>query len=172
MENRGETMKQPEKDLAGTEDAAPPAVAMGLGWSAALEQRPRGAALRIQHPEQGVMTVEITITARGPVIRTTAAALEIEAADEIVARCERFTVEARETVSLRGRSVEVEATGGDVRLRANDDVQVLGEQVLLNCEREEPLPSWLPQAPVPQIEVTVPRQDAGGDQGLFETPPR
>src|SRR6185369_2386657 len=53
----------------------PAAVTMGLGWSAALERRPRGAALCIQHPDQAAITVEITITARGPVIRAAAAAL-------------------------------------------------------------------------------------------------
>ncbi|HZL18192.1 MAG TPA: hypothetical protein VFG23_10640 [Polyangia bacterium] len=159
-------------------------VAMGHGWSAELEQRTRGAVLRIHHPDRGAMSVEITLTANGPSIRTTAATLEIDATADIFARCEKFTVEARQRISLRApeivqqasdsiraeaRAVEIVATAGDIRLRANDDVQVLGDQVLLNCEREPPLPNWLPRSP--DIEITVPREDTGGDLDVLEWPP-
>ena len=159
--------------------------ALGLGWSARLEPQPRGATLRLVHPEQGSFAVEIAITARGPVIRATSvSALELEAATEIHATCDRFTVDAREAVTLRagqitneasgtfraeGRAVEVDATAGDVRIHANDDVQVLGEQVLLNCERDPPMPTWLSGLTADGAPPSgLPRQDAAGDASLFD----
>jgi hypothetical protein len=109
--------------------------------------------------------VQITMGADGPIIKTTAAALEIEATDEIVARCDHFTVEARQQLTLRAPVVELDATLGDVRIHANDDVRIKGEQILLNCDNEEALPSWLPGPPSPP--VTLPRQDTLGDPALF-----
>jgi len=173
------TLARPRQD----DDIGAPAQPLGLGWTAALEPRARGAVLRVAHPEQGQVAIEITITARGPVIRATAAALELESATDIHARCDRFTVEARESVTLRapaitqqaagtlraeGRAIELEARAGDVRIHANDDVQVMGEQVLLNCERETPPPGWLPQ--LPAGDVTVERADVSGDVTLFDDP--
>jgi hypothetical protein len=160
---------RPKNEVA-TNDSADLTQALGLGWSAVLEPKSRGAILRLVHPGQESVAVEITITAKGPVIRACAAALEIESATDISARCERFTVDARESVTLRagiarveGRSIDLDAKAGDVRIHANDDVQVLGEQVLLNCERDAVLPSWLPKPP----EVTLPRKDITGDVDLF-----
>jgi hypothetical protein len=163
--------------------AAAEEVQLGLGWVLAVEPKARGALLQLRNPDGDPVNIEITITARGPVIRTVAAALELEATGEIAARCERFTVEAREQVEFRtkrlvqqasesfdvqARAVAIEATTGDMRLRANDDVQLLGEQILLNCERNVPLPSWLPaSAPA---EATLPREDAAGDLELLPDP--
>jgi hypothetical protein len=110
--------------------------------------------------------VQITMGADGPIIKTTAAALEIEAADDIVARCDHFTVEARQQLTLRAPVVELDATLGDLRIHANDDVRIKGEQILLNCDDAEPLPSWLPAPPSPP--VTLPRQDTLGDPALFD----
>lgn len=37
----------------------------------------------------------------------------------------------------------LEARVGSVVARANDDVQLLGENVLLNCDRTAPVPDWV-----------------------------
>ena len=118
------------------------------------------------------MELEIALTDAGPVIRAHAAAVEIESEGDFVARCDRFRVEARavELVSsgalrAEGREVDIRATLGSVRVRANDDVQLLGEQILLNCDRPATLPAWLPAAP--PVERTVPRQDEGGDPDVL-----
>lgn len=155
-------------------------VSLGLGWSASLEARARGAVLRVQHPEQQPLTIEITITANGPVIRATAVALELESATNIVARCERFSVEARDTASItagaivqrasgplrmEASEVAVEAKTGGVVVNANDDVQLLGEQILLNCDRDVSLPSWIPGPPAD--EVTLAPEDVAGDSTLL-----
>lgn len=154
---------------------------VGLGWSLGVDRRARGVSLRLRHPEQAPVDVEITITPRGPVIRARASALEIDAAEDIVARCERFSINATESVSVRAREITQQASGalhctgaevdvvanaGDVRVRANDDVQLLGEEILLNCEREPPLAAWIPVAPA--ADSLVRREDVGGDPSLLD----
>jgi len=119
-------------------------LAVGRGWVARLRPTDRGVVLRMQNPRQPAIDVEIVLTAAGPVVRAAATALEITAASDIVARCDRFRVEARESFSVQAGEVEVTARTGGVAIRANDDVAVNGEQVLLNCDRDPPLPSWLP----------------------------
>ena len=135
------------KNEVSTNDSADCTQSLGLGWSAVLKSKSRGAILRLVHPGQESVAVEITITAKGPVIRACAAALEIESATDISARCGRFTVDARESVTLRapeitqqascalraeGRSIELDAKAGDMRIHANDDVVMDGERIRLN----------------------------------------
>lgn len=122
---------------------------LGRGWVARFEPTDRGALLRLQNPRQPTIDVEIVLTAAGPVVRAAAAALEITAASEIVARCDEFRVDARRAFSVQAGEVAVAARTGGVAIRANDDVAVDGEQILLNCDRDPPLPSWLPQPTAP-----------------------
>ena len=156
----------------------PAVVSLGLGWVGALESRERGALLRLENAERGVVEIEIVLTADGPVIRAAAAALEIMAVSDVVARCNRFSVEARESFSVRAPEISHEAVGamrleggdvvvtaraGDVALHANDDVRVRGEQILLNCDRDAPLPAWVPQLPGP----TLPPVTEDGDPDVL-----
>lgn len=176
-------MKAKAKDQDVAVHAGDGEVALGLGWSAALEARSRGATLRLAHPEQGLVAVEITITAQGPVIRASAAVLEIDSAKSVTVRCEDFTVEAKRGIDLRapeitqeatgtiraeGHAVEIEARAEDVRIQANDDVKVLGERVLLNCERDEAPPRWVQSTPF--VEARLSREDVAGDVELFDEP--
>jgi hypothetical protein len=157
----------------------PADVPLGLGWLLSVEPRSAGVILRLKHPREEPMAIQIQMSAHGPIVRTYAAALELETADEIVARCETFAIEARkevrlsaativhratETLHCEGGDVEIAATSRDVRVRANDDVKLRGERVLLNCDREPPMPSWVPQTS--PAEVALPRQDAAADVGL------
>jgi hypothetical protein len=157
-------------------------VSLGLGWTLGVAPRSLGAMLRLHHPGQAGMAIEIVLSARGPIVRASAATLEIESADEIVAKCNRFTVEARDAIVMSAREIEhhaserarleaeeiaIEARSGDVRVRANDDVQLLGEQVLLNCERQPVLPTWLPLPSA--APATLPPQDTVGAPELFES---
>jgi hypothetical protein len=168
------------------ESNEPVGIPLGLGWVLAVTPCARGALVRISRGrEEEALDVQIHMTAQGPVVRTHAARLELESTDDIVARCDRFRIEARESVELtsqgtivqkakgnlrsEGRAVTMEAMRGDIRLKANDDVQLLGEQVLLNCDRQPPVPSWVPVAPIPQ--TTVARTDVSGDPDLFEELP-
>jgi hypothetical protein len=168
----------PAPEVLEQTELAPAGVPLGLGWVAGVEARERGALFRLQNPQRGAFEVEIILTAEGPVIRASAAALEITAATEISARCERFSVDARESFSVRAAQIEHEATGaarttaaevavtarsGSVAIRANDDVALNGEQVLLNCDRDPPLPGWLPQPPPPEAVLRAKQQDGEPD---------
>jgi hypothetical protein len=120
-----------------------------------LEVETEGATtrIRVRSPVAGEqIELELCFTADGPVVRTRAAALELDAATTIVARCASFAVEAEGDIELsaggalrcRASEATVDASPGAVRLRANDDVQLLGELVLLNCDRLPPMPDWVP----------------------------
>ena len=152
------------------------AVSIGDGWSAELSPRPQGALLRVGRGlGEQTLEISITLTADGPRVRARAAALEIESDTDLVARCERFRVEARQAVDIvsggavraQGRRIDLEATHGSARIRANDDVQLLGENVLLNCDRPAPMPMWaLPVPPIPGPSLPV--QEASGDEALLQ----
>lgn len=151
-------------------------VPLGDGWSAALTRQPGGVLLRVgRGASDQTLEITISLTADGPVVRARAAALEIETEHDLVARCDRFRVEARHSVELisgdtlraQGRRVEVEATHGTARIEANDDVQLLGENVLLNCDRPPPpVPAWARPGPAAP-EPTLPAQPASGDPALL-----
>jgi hypothetical protein len=170
-----------KEDLDATEPvelqrSATAVMPIGDGWNAQLSQRPQGAVLRVARgAREQTLEISITLTANGPIVRARAAALEIESDSDLVARCERFRVEARESVDIvsggtvraQGRRIDVEATHGSARVRANDDVQLLGENVLLNCDRPAPVPPWaLPVAPLPAPTVTA--QEVSGDEELLQ----
>jgi hypothetical protein len=163
---------------AAIEKPAPAAarapVALDDGWSAELRKLDGGAVLRVSRPSGGAaLELEIHLTDAGPVVRARASAIEIESDGDLVARCDRFRVEARQSIDLvssgtlraEAREVAVRATHGSAVVEASDDVQLLGEQVLLNCERPAPLPPWVAIAPAP--ERTVARQDEAGDADLL-----
>jgi hypothetical protein len=56
---------------------------------------------------------------------------------------------------LDGGEIALTARAGDVALRANDDVRVHGEQILLNCDRDAPVPAWVPRPPAPTMPPTA-----------------
>jgi hypothetical protein len=87
-------------------------------------------------------TVELTIrlTADGPVLVVSGAALELAATRDVTIECERFSVRARGeaevvadgSVRVEGHAARVEARRGNVEIQANDDVVVDGERIYLN----------------------------------------
>lgn len=116
-----------------------------------------GAADRItvRNP-QGLVELSIRFTAEGPVLSFAAAAIDLKSEGAIRVDCERLELRARkeltvssegdlrETVagqkvsevggraSLEAHDVRIQARLGDVAVRANDDVRLDGERVLLN----------------------------------------
>jgi hypothetical protein len=151
-------------------------VPVGDGWQAELIPGTGGALLRIvRSTTEPTLEITVSMTKDGPVVRARAAALEIESDGDLIARCDRFRVEARDSIDLRaggtlraeGRRVALEATHGSIKAHANDDVQLLGENVLLNCERSPPVPKWA--LPTPLLPApTVPAQESSGDAALAE----
>lgn len=105
----------------------------------------------------GEIELDVRLTARGPVLRIRAAELELESPGAVRVDCDRFhvraehgivhetggdlaqtvagdvTTRARGELRAEARQVNLEATRGDVQIAANDDVQLLGERIKLNC---------------------------------------
>jgi hypothetical protein len=80
-----------------------------------------------------------------------------------VARCNRFSIEARERFSVQAAEISLHAQAGSVVIEANDDVALRGEQILLNCDRDDEIPGWVPQGP----ELTLPPSAQQGDVELL-----
>ncbi len=80
----------------------------------------------------GTVELSVRFTADGPVLRFASAALELTAARDVSIACERFDVRARGAARIEGDAVDIEATRGDVTVKANDDARIYGERVRLN----------------------------------------
>ncbi len=159
-------------------------VALGPERRVVVTSSDRAATVRVRAASGRVeLEMEIVLTANGPVIRARAAGLELEASGRIEARCAEFVVDAAERVEIRSGghllqqaageatmeadAVDVHARSRGVRVRANDDVQLLGEHVLLNCDPSPQVPAWVPLAtPQPRV-ATLPAEVASGDPALL-----
>jgi hypothetical protein len=127
---------------------------------------------------------ELKIGPEGVVVRARTAALEIQSSGPLIASCEEFRLQARKTIDLvAGESIQQQAAGtvaidagrvqmdariGGVRVSANDNVQLLGEQVLLNCDHHAAVPAWVPLAPA--SERTIAREQISGNPALAALP--
>lgn len=152
--------------------------ALGERHVVRLSSTDRGAALTV-HAADGrpCIEIEISIGPQGPVARLRTAAVQIEASEDVDVRCRAFRVEASEDISLRSQGA-VKASGGTVALdarlgsvvaRANDDVQLLGENILLNCDRTPPVPDWV-TAPLRQAaDELLGLEEASGDARLISS---
>lgn len=95
----------------------------------------------------GEMIVSMRLTDQGPVFSLAGASFEIAAAKSLSLSAENIRVEARGGLSLEaggalraaGRDVEIVGHPGEVSIRANDDVDIVGERVRLNSE-DPPMP--------------------------------
>lgn len=114
----------------------------------------------------GECVLTIHLTDAGPVVRVGAAAVEVRAATRLSLECEEFELRAaknaaievggdlvervggsanrivRGDVTFQAQHARMEARPGGIELRANDDVRVTGERVLLNSD-DPPMPlTW------------------------------
>lgn len=155
-------------------------VVVPLGEGRALEVASGGSArtlLKVVDPRGACLDIEVRFDAAGPIVKLRAQQLELSAAERVKVACETFDVEASAGISLRSggdlqqrasgnaqleaRNVNVSAVPGSIALRANDDVQLLGERVLLNCDRPEPLPEWVGHRVRAITRVQPPESEAG-----------
>lgn len=105
----------------------------------------------------GRVELSVRFTAAGPLLTFEAAGIRLESPGEVTVACERFRVEANDSLELRsagsieavaqgeavvraegavqieGHAVEVSSRRGNVDLKANDDVRLRGERIKLNC---------------------------------------
>ena len=153
----------------------PPSIMLRDGSEVELSRSPEGARVTVRSAQGGPqLDLEIALTQSGPVVRVRSAALELDVARQFVARCDTFRVEAASAIELHsGGTVSVEArtdlaltaTVGGIKAQANDDLQLLGEQILLNTDRQAPLPRWLAAAPPAAV---VPVASVSGDPELLD----
>lgn len=148
-------------------------VSLGTSHSMEIRSRGEGAVLRISSPERRhSIEVEIALHEGAPVVRVRAPSVELEAAERVAVRCHDFEVQAKGTIALQaGGMAQVESGAVSIRaqrgcavVRANDDVQLLGEKVLLNCERQSPMPTWVE---TPDEPALLPLEPATGDAALL-----
>ena len=151
-----------------------------------VARRERGATLSVRASSgQRELEIEIAFTERGPVLRAWAASIELETEGAIEARCSDFTVDASRSIALRAGGDVMHRAGGalsvdaaeiavaarerDLTLKANDDVRLKGEHVLLNCERQAPLPEWVPRGldAIEETPATLAPGDSSGDASLL-----
>lgn len=105
-----------------------------------IETGSDGHHLRLIGPA-GAQSLEIVITPQGPVLRL-GSGLRLELAGALQIDAERVALHGRHGVSLTSgadttidaaRHVAVTADLGEVRVKANDDLRLDGERVLMNC---------------------------------------
>jgi uncharacterized protein (DUF2345 family) len=158
-----------------------------------LSAEPGGEALTIVSAE-GEVRLEVLLTQGGAVLRFAGPRIAIETGGELALRCGRFEVRAESIdlgasgdVSLgAGRSLElhaghdavlsaqavgVEARRGELALKANDDVALNGERVLLNCPTDEEAEKRRREAKSLQDLLELPFQSPGSPRRLPASAP-
>jgi hypothetical protein len=97
----------------------------------------------------GVVALSVSLTEKGPVLRFEGASLVLQAAGKLAIEADELELRGRSGVTLstdgdlalqaagdlhsEARIQTVTATRGDVKLRANDDVTLVGERIRMNC---------------------------------------
>ncbi len=98
----------------------------------------------------GEVELAIEVGPDGPKLRVRAVDIELTAERKLAMRCAELdvqvsgqaTVAAEGELQMAGLDVRVLAERGEIQLRANDDVDVRGERIRLNCD-DPPMPiSW------------------------------
>lgn len=147
------------------EPVAASAFVLTSGRRIEAEARPDGDFLRVSAPGGDVL-LSVLVTPRGPVLRFEAADLELSAMHKVEIACETFELRAKQGVVLEtdgsltehvqgdvtrqtggrarqvARDIDLVAEPGTIGIRANDDVDVRGERVRLNCESAPMARTW------------------------------
>lgn len=159
---------------------APIIVPMERGRSVEVAPGVDSARVRVRDASGAALEIQIRFDSTGPIVSVRAQRLELEASEHVSARCDTFSVLARQRIelasggefvqraagnaTLQARNVELRAEPGAIRLEANDDVQLLGENVLLNCEPPKPLPEWARARVRPEPVAMAPESEAGSPE--------
>jgi hypothetical protein len=113
-----------------------------------ISRRPGGELVQFLN-SKGKVTLSVELTEQGPVLRFEGASLVLQAAGELAIEAEHLQLRGRSGVSLstagdltfhaegdlhsEARIQNLTAALGNVNVRANDDVRILGERVRVNC---------------------------------------
>lgn len=136
-----------------TEHKQGPALVLASGRSIDIDPSD-GESINVRSPE-GAFELAITFTKAGPVLRLSAASLELCCNGDLRLDCENLALSARSSMSITAGTLSEEIAGtrtsliggksqleahavgirarlGDVVLNANDNVRATGEKILLN----------------------------------------
>lgn len=168
-------------------DSGVTVIPLGQGRTVEVETRANKTLLCVQSEHRQRLDIEIRFDLNGPVVTVQAPTLEITGAKDVRAACETFSVDASKGIDLRSggdivqraagnarveaKRVDVEATPGAIRLKANDEIQALGEMILLNCDHPStatPMPGWVAAAPgVATAPIPAPAEAVSGDAAVI-----
>jgi len=168
-EQRSRVNDSPETSIDVLDQIAEPvstgSVMLKSGRRVDAESGPTADILRVRG-RGGEVTLTVLLTDSGPVLQFEAADLDIKSAGRVSVTCDHFELRAKEgiaidtdgflTETVRGdatrtaggrakqeaANVEITANPGTVLVRANDDVDVKGERIRLNCDPAPMARSW------------------------------
>ncbi|WP_394841043.1 hypothetical protein LZC95_28700 [Pendulispora brunnea] len=129
----------------------------------------------------GRIELTVVLTDAGPKLIFEAADIELRATHAVSVACERFDVHASQEARIEAHHATIETTAGDIALRANDNVVVVGEQIRLNCDKPDEVPPWMKETlgarlPGPSdLLPSIPASDITGDAEVvakFDDSPR
>lgn len=169
------------------------ALALRDGGRVRLAPERGGDALTVLSAE-GEVRLEVLLTPAGAVLRFAGPRVAIESAGELSLRCARFEVRAESIdlgasgdvslgagrgldlhaghdAALSAQAVKVEARLGELALKANDDVALNGERVLLNCPTDEEFERRAQEAKTLQDFLELPFQAPGSPRRLPASAP-
>ena len=123
-------------------------VRLASGRFAAFSAVGKDDHLVVTSPE-GRIEMSVRFTETGPVLGFEAAAIQLKSAGEVAVQCNTFKVEAAKKIQVstdgdmvqniggkvhvEAHSVNIQSKRGNVDVKANDDVRLLGERIKLNC---------------------------------------
>ncbi len=119
-------------------------VALPSGRSVAVSATGQSEQLRVIG-KSGRVELTVALTQAGPKLVFEAADVELRASRKISLACESFELQATEKATFSASETLLEARDGNVDLRANDAVSLVGEQVRLNCDKPDEIPPWMKQ---------------------------
>jgi hypothetical protein len=114
----------------------------------AIEKSPTGNTLQLRGKD-GKVCISIEVTEKGAVLRFEGPSLSLQTTGELSIEADSLSITTRKNISLTTQgSLQLNAQGdlrshartqhivsdyGNVNLKANDDVRLNGERVLVNC---------------------------------------
>lgn len=130
-------------------EAEPRTLELSGGGSLVLSESGERSRIELFDPA-GQLTLSVVMTPEGPVLKLGGAGLKLDVEGELSFAADKVKIEGRESVEIssggdmrseavgrsyqHARSHEIVSELGDVRLKANDDVRLNGERVMVNCE--------------------------------------
>lgn len=136
-----------ERDGAALARVEPQVVTLSSGRRIEASRDEGGADLLQIRARDGRCVLSVRVTDEGPVLSFSGAALEIAATRTLDLSCEELrlhatggaTIDVGGSLTANARSMALEAKPGGIVVKANDDLDLKGERVLLNSD-DPPMP--------------------------------